>query len=94
MQADLTELIKEIGRIAETHEDNAEWYKIADFCRIMQIFEEPELDCLEGNQSSIVVQIYAIAYSQCVNDPGDDWGTVKMFANMVLEIDRAKVEGR
>lgn len=60
----------------------------------MQIFEEPELDCLEGNQFSLVVQIYAIAYSQCVNDPAEDWGTVKMFANMMLEIDRAKVESQ
>lgn len=94
MNAELAELTKEICRIAETHEDNTEWYKIADFCKIMQIFEKPELDCLEGNQFSLVVQIYAVAYSQCVNDPGDDWGTVKMFANMMLEIDRAKVESQ
>lgn len=94
MQADLAELIKEIGRLAETHEDNTEWYKIVDFCKIMPIFDESELGGLSYHQFQLAVEIYAIAYSQCVNDPGDDWGTVKMFANMVLGIDRAKVESQ
>lgn len=92
MDAHLSELIKEIGRIAETHENNAEWYKVADFCKVMSIFENPELDHLEYNQFSLVVEIYAVAYSQCVIDKGDDWGTVRMFANMILEADRVKVE--
>lgn len=46
MNAELAELIKEIGRIAGTFEDNAEWYSVADFCRIMEIFEEPKSDAL------------------------------------------------
>lgn len=87
MNAELAELTKEICRIADTYEEGVEWHKIADFCKIMQIFEEPELDCLEGNQFSLVVQIYATAYSQC----GEDWGTVRMFANMMLGIDRKMV---
>nr|DAR75469.1 MAG TPA: hypothetical protein [Caudoviricetes sp.] len=91
MNAELAELIKEIGRIADTHEDNVEWYKIADFCKIMPIFEEPESNALNYHQYQLVVEIYAIAYSQCVNDPAEDWGTVKMFANMMLAIDRKEV---
>lgn len=91
MNAELTKLTKEIGRIADTHEDNVEWYKIGDFCKIMPIFEEPELDVLSYHQYQLVVDIYAIAYSQCVNDPAEDWGTVKMFANMMLGIDRKEV---
>lgn len=46
MNTELAELTKEIGRIANTHEDNAEWYKIADFCKIMPIFEESESGAL------------------------------------------------
>lgn len=82
MNAELAELTKEIGRIADTHED-----KIGDFCKIMPIFEEPESDALNYHQYQLVVDIYAIAYSQC----GEDWGTIKMFANMMLEIDRKEV---
>lgn len=92
MQANLVEMTKEIGRIAETHEDNIEWYKIADFCRIIMIFDESELDRLNYHQFQIVVDIYAIAYSQCIRDETEDWGTVKMFAKMILEVDRELVE--
>lgn len=92
MNTELAELTKEISRIAGTHEDNIEWYKVADFCKIMPIFEEPESDALSYHQYQLVVDIYAIAYSQCVNDTDADWGTVKMFANMMLEIDRNVVE--
>lgn len=91
MNTELSELIKEIGRIADTHEDNVEWYKIADFCKIMPIFEESESDALSYHQYQLVVDIYAVAYSQCVNDPAVDWGTVKMFASMMLGIDRKEV---
>lgn len=87
MNAELTELTKEIARIAATHEDNFEWYKVADFCKIILIFEEPESDALSYHQYQLVADIYAIAYSQC----GEDWGTIKMFANMMLEIDRKEV---
>lgn len=87
MNAELTELTKEIARIAATHEDNFEWCKVADFCKIMAIFEEPESDALNYHQYQLVVDIYAIAYSQC----GEDWGTIKMFASMMLEIDRKEV---
>lgn len=83
----MAELTKEIGRIAATHEDNFEWYKVADFCKIISIFEEPESDALNYHQYQLVVDIGAIACSQC----GEDWGTVKMFANMMLEIDRKEV---
>lgn len=91
MNAELAELTKEIGRIASTHEEGVEWHKVADFCKIMLIFEEPELDALNYLQYQLVVDIYAIAYSQCVNDPAENWGTVKMFANMMLGIDRKEV---
>ena len=91
MNAELAELTKEIGRIADTHEDNAEWYKIADFCKIMPIFEESESGALSYHQYQLVVDIYAVAYSQCVSNPAEDWGTVKMFANMMLGTDRKEV---
>jgi len=91
MNAELAELTKEIGRIADTHEEGVEWYKVADFCKIIPIFEEPESDALNYHQYQLIVDIYAIAYSQCVNDPAEDWGTVKMFANMMLGIDRKEV---
>lgn len=87
MNAELAELTKEIGRIADTYEEGVEWHKIGDFCKIMPIFEEPESDALNYHQYQLVVDIYAIAYSQC----GEDWGTVKMFANMMLGIDRKMV---
>lgn len=88
MNAELAELTKEIGQIADTHGDNFEWCKVADFCKTISIFEEPELDTLSYHQHQLVVDIYAIAYSQCVNDQAEDWVTVRMFANMMLEIDR------
>lgn len=91
MNAELAELIKEIGRIADTHEEGVGWQIIGDFCKIMPIFEEPESDALNYHQYQLVVDIYAIAYSQCVNDPAEDWGTVKMFAKMMLGIDRKEV---
>lgn len=50
MNAELAELTKEIGRIANTHKDNTKWYKIADFCDILPIFEEPESDALNYRQ--------------------------------------------
>lgn len=61
MNAELAELTKEIARIADTYEDNAEWYKIADFCKIMPIFEEPESDALSYHQYQLVVDIYAVS---------------------------------
>lgn len=91
MNAELAELTKEIGRIANTHEEGVEWYKVADFCKIIPIFEELESAALNYQQYQLVVDIYAIAYSQCVNDPAEDWGTIRMFANMMLEIDRKEV---
>lgn len=91
MNADLAELIKEIGRIANTYEEGVEWHRVADFCEIIPIFEEPESAALNYHQYQLVVDIYAIAYSQCVNEPGEDWGTIKMFANMMLESDRKMV---
>lgn len=94
MNAELAELTKEIGRIAGTYEDNAEWYKVADFCRIMEIFEEPKSDALSYHQYQLVVDIYAIAYSQCASDQVGDWSTVRMFAHIILEIDRKKVESQ
>ena len=91
MNAKLTELTKEIGRIANTHEEGVEWHNVADFCKIIPIFEEPESAALNYHQYQLVIDIYAIAYSQYVNESGEDWGTVKMFANMMLGIDRKEV---
>lgn len=91
MNTELAELTKEIGRIADTYEEGVEWHKVGDFCKIMTIFEEPESDALSYHQYQLVVDIYAIAYSQCASGPSADWGTVKMLANMALEIDRNNV---
>ena len=49
-------------------------------------FDSPELESLNYHQFQDVVEIYGIAYSQ----RGDaDWNTVRLFAEIMLQTDRA-----
>lgn len=89
MNAELANLSKEIGSIAQSKRDSVEWDKVAKFSEIVLVFDSPELGSLNYHQFQDVVEIYAIAHSQ-----GDDadWNTVRLFAKMMLQIDRAMVE--
>lgn len=89
MNAELANLSKEIGRVAKTKSDSVEWDKVAKFSEIVLIFDSPELESLNYHQFQDVVEIYAIAHSQ--RDDAD-WNTVRLFAKMMLQIDRALVE--
>lgn len=89
MNAELANLAKEIGRIAQSQQDSVEWDKVAKFSEIVLIFDSPELESLNYYQFQDVVEIYGIACSQ--RDDAD-WNTVQLFAKMMLQIDRAMVE--
>ena len=89
MNAELANLTKEIGRIAQCRQDSVEWDKVAKFSEIVLIFDSPELESLNYHQFQDVVEIYAIAHSQ--RDDAD-WNTVQLFAKMMLQIDIAMVE--
>lgn len=89
MNAELANLAKEIGSIAQSQQDSVEWDKVAKFSEIVMIFDSPELESLNYHQFQDVVEIYAIAHSQ--RDDAD-WNTVQLFAKMMLQIDRAMVE--
>ena len=89
MNAELANLTKEIGAIAQSQHDSVEWDKVAKFSEIVLIFDSPELESLNYHQFQDVVEIYAIAHSQ--RDDAD-WNTVRLFAKMMLQIDRAMVE--
>lgn len=89
MNAELANLTKEIGSIAQSQQDSVEWDKVAKFSEIVLIFDSPELESLNYHQFQDVVEIYAIAHSQ--RDDAD-WNTVQLFAKMMLQIDRAMVE--
>lgn len=91
MNAELANLAKEIGRIAQSQQDNVEWDKVAKFSEIVLIFDSPELESLNYHQFQNVVEIYAIAHSQ--RDDAD-WNAVQLFAKMMLQIDRVMVEAR
>lgn len=91
MNAELVELTKEIGRIAQSQQDSVEWDKVAKFSEIVLIFDSPELESLNYYQFQDVVEIYAIAHSQ--RDDAN-WNAVCLFAKMMLQIDRAMVEAR
>nr|DAF23201.1 MAG TPA: hypothetical protein [Caudoviricetes sp.] len=89
MNAELANLTKEIGSIAQSQQGSVEWDKVAKFSEIVMIFDSPELESLNYHQFQDVVEIYAIAHSQ--RDDAD-WNTVQLFAKMILQIDRAMVE--
>lgn len=89
MNAELANLTKEIGSIAQSKQYSVEWDKVAKFSEIVLIFDSPELESLNYHQFQDVVEIYAIAHSQ--RDDAD-WNTIRLFAKMMLQIDRAMVE--
>lgn len=88
MNAELANLAKEIGRIAQSQQDSVEWDKVAKLSEIILMFDSPELESLNYHQFQIVVEIYAIAHSQ---RDDIDWNTVQLFAKMMLQIDRVMV---
>lgn len=87
MNVELANLAKEIGRIAQSQQDSAEWGKVAKFSEIVLVFDSPELESLNYHQFQDVIEIYAIAHSH-----RDDaaWNAVQLFAKMMLQIDRVK----
>ena len=89
MNAELANLAKEIGRIAQCRRDSVEWDKVAKFSEIVLIFDSPELESLNYHQFQDVVEIYAIAHSQR-DDAELEHCTV--VCKMMLQIDRAMVE--
>ena len=92
MNAELANLAKEIGRIAKTKSDSVEWDKVAKFSEIVLIFDSPELESLNYHQVFDVIEIYAIASNAPVTNDNPAWSTVRQFAKMMLQIDRAMVE--
>lgn len=86
MNAELANLAKEIGRIAQSQQDSVEWDKVAKFSEIVLIFDSPELESLNYRQFQNVV-----AHSQ--RDDAD-WNAVQLSAKMMLQIDRVMVEAR
>lgn len=91
MNAELANLAKEIGRIAQSQPVSVEWDKVANFSEVVLIFDSPELESLNYHQFQNVVEIYAIAHSQ--RDDAD-WNAVQLFAKMMLQIDRVMVEAQ
>lgn len=88
MNAELANLAKEIGRIAQSQQDSVECDKVARLSEIVLIFDSPELESLNYHQFQNVVEIYAIAHSQ---RDDIDWNSVQLFAKMMLQIDRVMV---
>lgn len=86
MNAELANLAKEIGRIAQSQHDSAEYNKVAKLSEIVLIFNSPELESLNYRQFQNVVESYGVGHSQ-----RDDvsWNTIQLFAKMMLQIDRA-----
>lgn len=91
MNAELANLAKEIGRIAKTKSDSVEWDKVAKFSEIVLIFDSPELESLNYHQVFDVIEIYVIASNAPVINDNPAWSTVRLFARMMLQIDRAMV---
>lgn len=92
MNAELANLAKEIGRIAKTKSDSVEWDKVAKFSEFVLIFDSPELESLNYHQVFDVIEIYVIASNAPVTNDNPAWSTVRLFAKMMLQIDRAMVE--
>lgn len=88
MNAELANLAKEIGRIAQSRQGSVEWDKVAKFSEIVLIFDSPELESPNYHQFQNVVEIYGVAHSQ---RDDIDWDTVQLFAQMMLQIDRVMV---
>ena len=88
MNAELANLAKEIGRIAQSQQDSVECDKVAKLSEIVLIFDSPELESLNYHQFQNVVETYGIAHSQ---RDDVDWNAVQLFAKMMLQIDRAMV---
>lgn len=85
MNAELANLAKEIGRIAQSQQGSVEWDKVARLSETVLIFNSPELESLNYHQFQTVVEMYAIAHSQ--RDDAD-WNTVQSFAKTMLQKDR------
>lgn len=72
MNAELANLAKEIGRIAQSQQDSVEGDKVAKFSGIGLIFDSPELESLN--------------YHQYPCERADnDWFKVKCLAEILLE---------
>lgn len=91
MNAELANLAKEIGRIAQSQQGGVEWDKVAKFSEIVLVFDSPELESLNYHQFFDAIEIYAIASNGYVTDDNPVWNTVRLFARMMLQIDRAMV---
>lgn len=91
MNAELANLAKEIGSIAKTKSDSVEWDKVAKLSELVLIFDSPELESLNYHQVFDAIEIYAIASNAHVTNDNPAWSTVRLFASMMLHIDRAMV---
>lgn len=91
MNVELANLAKEIGRIAKSQQGSVEWDKVAKFSEIVLVFDSPELESLNYLQVFDAIEIYAIASNALVTDDNSAWNTVRLFARMMLQIDRAMV---
>lgn len=87
MNAELANLAKEIGMIAQSQQGGVEWDKVAKFSEIVLTFDSPELEGLNYHQVFDAIEIYAIA-----SNDNPAWNTVRLFARMMLQIDRAMVD--
>lgn len=91
MNAELANLAKEIGRIAQSQQGSVEWDKVAKFSEIVLVFDSPELESLNYHQVFDVIEIYAITSNALVTNDNPAWNTVRLFARAMLRIDRAMV---
>lgn len=91
MNAELANMAKKIGRIAQSQQGGVEWDKVARFSEIVLIFDSPELESLNYHQFFDVTEIYAIASNAHVTNDNPAWNTVRMFARTMLQIDRVIV---
>lgn len=89
INTELANLAKEISRIAQRRPHSVEWSEVAKFSEFVLIFDSPELESLNYFQFQDVVESYAIAQS---HRDDADWNAVRLFAKMMLQIDRAIVE--
>lgn len=77
MNAELANLAKEFGRIAQSQQGSVEWDKVAKLSEIVLIFDSPELESLNYHQFQNVAEFYAFAHSQ---RDDIDWNAVQLFA--------------
>lgn len=93
MNAELANLTKGIVRIAQSRQDSVEWDKVAKFSELVLIFDSPELESFNYHQVFYAIEIYAIASNAHVTNDNPAWNIVRLFARIMLQIDRAMVEG-